>query len=703
VHAITPPWARIAGETREPQSRIARPKRLIALLALVVGLLAPSADAFGAGELDPTFSGDGRVVTNFGTYDSANGIAIQSDGKVVAAGGTSTYPDSPDFALARYNLDGSLDPTFDGDGKLVTDFGGNDSGRKVAVQPDGKIVVVGQTSDAGASNADFALARYNPNGSLDTSFDGDGKLVTDFSTRDFPGDVAIQADGKIVMAGSTYGSSGAYNFALARYNVDGSLDTAFDGDGKLETDFLGGWDWARAVAIQTNGKIVAAGSESEWNFALARYNTDGSLDASFSGDGKMITDFFGNYDEAYGVVIQADGKIVAAGYTSTGTPGDEYIPFFFGLARYNSNGSLDSSFSGDGKTATGFYGSNSWGADVAIQTDGKIVAAGRTGSFALVRYLADGSLDPNFDYDGRVSTGFGDYTDAAESVALEPDGKIVAAGVTRSGPNFGNFALARYLATGTTLPKISITDVAKLENNAGVTAFTFTVSLSAQSSQTITVSRQTTNGSASAPSDYTALGPATFTFVPGQTMKKAVVQVKGDVAVEPNETFFGNLSNATNATIADGQGKGTMLNDDLSESAPCTITGTNQNDVLNGTPGNDVICGRRGDDQIYGLDGADILKGERGNDLLVGGNGYDLLIGDVGIDDLRGESNNDTLRGGDNGDTLSGGANSDALFGEAGADSLNTQDGVSANDSADGGSETDSCVFDSGDFVTSCP
>jgi Ca2+-binding RTX toxin-like protein len=300
-----------------------------------------------------------------------------------------------------------------------------------------------------------------------------------------------------------------------------------------------------------------------------------------------------------------------------------------------------------------------------------------------------------------VLTDFG-ATDNADAVAIGPGGRIVAAGNTGTYPN-NDFALARYTSTGTTLPKLSINDVTRFEGNAGLTSFAFTVSLSTASSQTVTVSRQTANGSATAPSDYTALAPATISFAPGETTKTVVVKVKGELAVEPNEGFFVNLSSPTGATIADGQGKGTIQNDDLSASASCTITGTNRSEVLSGTAGNDVICGGRGDDEIYGLDGNDVLKGEDGNDLLVGGNGYDLLIGAGGSDDLRGANGNDTLRGGDQADTLTGGPNSDALFGDIGADTLNTQDGVSANDSADGGSDSDSCTFDSGDFLTSCP
>ncbi len=181
-------------------------------------------------------------------------MAIQSDGKIVVAGGSGST-----FALARYNANGSLDTTFDGDGKLTTTFGGTSSAAYgVAIQSDGKIVAAGYSLSA-TNNQDFALARYNTDGSLDTSFDGDGKLTTDFgSFFDFAFSVAIQSDGKIVAAGNS-GAGNTQDFALARYNTNGSLDTSFDVDGKVTTSFAAGNDIAYSVAIQTDGKIVAAG------------------------------------------------------------------------------------------------------------------------------------------------------------------------------------------------------------------------------------------------------------------------------------------------------------------------------------------------------------------------------------------------------------------------------------------------------------
>jgi uncharacterized delta-60 repeat protein len=413
-----------------PEARDApRASRLLtAAFALLLGLLALGSAALAAGgDLDPTFSGDGKVLTDFGLDDGANGVAIQADGKIVAAGFRRNQ--ASDFALARYNPDGSLDPTFDGDGKVLTDFGGFDFALGVAIQTDGKIVAAG-FAGAGANPSNFALARYNADGSLDPSFDGDGRVMTAFG-------VAIQADGKIVAAGRSYAGARPFDFALARYNPDGSLDPSFDGDGRVLTGF-GGDESAFDVAIQADGKIVAAGAGgANGNFLLARYLPDGGLDPSFGGDGRVATDF-GRADSAFGLAIQADGKIVAAGgsFTSFGPAAD------FALARYNPGGGLDPTFDGDGRVVTDF-GAFDAARSVAIQTDGKIVAVGDSGEdFALARYNPNGSLDASFGGDGSVVTDFG-AEDVGNAIAIQVDGKIVAAGFTRSRAE--DFALARYV------------------------------------------------------------------------------------------------------------------------------------------------------------------------------------------------------------------------------------------------------------------
>jgi uncharacterized delta-60 repeat protein len=441
-HADYEGWLRRAGDAKAERST--QTATLLSLLlavllgALTMNVMLASPAAAAAGDLDVSFGIDGRVTTDFGGSDGASEVAIQPDGKIVAAG--SAHGD--DFALARYNRDGSLDTSFDGDGKVTTDFGGVDAASDVAIQPDGKIVA------AGGGAADFALARYNRDGSLDTSFDGDGKVTTDFRGVDAAVGVAIQLNGKIVAAGF---DADADDFALVRYNRDGSLDTSFDGDGKVTTDFGSAFEAAAAVAIQPDGRIVAAGfTQVGDDFALARYNRDGSLDTSFDGDGKVTTDFgftgpFGDpiytVDLATGVVIQPDGKIVAAGFSVTGGVD-------FALARYNPDGSLDTGFGFVGKVTTSF-GDLDHAFGVAIQSDGKIVAAGTTTGFGadgigwvLARYKRDGSLDTDFGVDGQVTTDFEGVGEAASGVAIQPNGRIVAVGGATAGHDF---ALARYL------------------------------------------------------------------------------------------------------------------------------------------------------------------------------------------------------------------------------------------------------------------
>lgn len=425
--------------------------------------MALPAAASNPGDLDTTFGAGGKVTTDFGGNDIANAVATQSDGKLVAVGVYFPTPSAGDFAVARYNIDGSLDTAFGIGGKVTTSFGsaGRDQAWAVAIYKSGpnlgKIVVVGDTTASGPNR--FALARYNTDGSLDTSFDTDGMVTTDFRTS--PSDispmaqafsVALQSDDKIVLSGAFFKFfSNGWDFALARYNADGSLDTSFGGTGKVITNVggfpFGSGDSAASVAIQSDGKILAAGSanplaQNNSDFALVRYNTDGSLDTSFGTGGKVTTELGSTADFGKSVAIQSDGKIVLAGQYG------DYPSADFALARYNTDGSLDASFDTDGKVLTNFGG---WdlGQSVAIQSDGGIVAAGHTQNasfaldFALARYNADGSLDSSFGIGGKVTTDFGGGPDAGHSVAIQSDGKIVAAG---SGGN-GDFALARYGGT----------------------------------------------------------------------------------------------------------------------------------------------------------------------------------------------------------------------------------------------------------------
>jgi uncharacterized delta-60 repeat protein len=350
----------------------------------------------------PTFVvSDGKVTTDFfGRFDWSTSINLQADGKILVVGGATNSSGGRDFALARYNTNGSLDASFNSDGKLTTNFSLFSEGNSITIQADGKILVAGSAIKS-IDNYDFALARYNANGSLDTSFDGDGKVTTDFFGSHNEGNsITLQADGKILVAGSAYNSNGNNDFALARYNPDGSLDTSFDSDGKVTTDFSSFSDKAHSITVQADGKILVVGGSSGV-FALARYNADGSLDTSFDSDGKVTTDF-GSGDSGNSITIQADGKILVAGsaYMNSGKPD-------FALARYNPDGSLDTSFDSDGKVTTDFFGNDDYGYSITLQADGKILVAGSSrGNFALARYNTDGSLDASFDSDGKVTSDF---------------------------------------------------------------------------------------------------------------------------------------------------------------------------------------------------------------------------------------------------------------------------------------------------------
>jgi phospholipase C len=418
------------------------------------------------GDLDPSFGTGGKVATAVGF---ASAVALQEDGKIVAAGHTDTDTGTQGvFALARYNPNGSLDATFGTAGTVTTAFpsyfGSYDAAYALALQGDGKIVAAGNT---GHGKSAFALARYNPNGSLDATFGTGGKVTTAFGTSyDAAYALALQEDGKIVAVGDTdTGTQGA--FALARYNPNGSLDATFGTGGKVTTVFGTSYDAAYALALQGDGKIVAAGSTQTatqppvHTFALARYNPNGSLDATFGTGGRVTTAFGTSGSSANAIALQTDGKIVAAGDTDTGTQGA------FALARYNSDGSLDATFGTGGRVTTAFGTSGSSAYAVSLQGDGKIVTAGVTETapgeyvFALARYSPDGNLDATFGTDGTVTTAFGTIAAEAFGVALQGDGKIVAAGLTEPATTATpyTFALARYLndSTATTITPTTTT------------------------------------------------------------------------------------------------------------------------------------------------------------------------------------------------------------------------------------------------------
>ena len=376
--------------------------------------------------------------------------AVASNGSIIMAGGVQNIYGTDALLVARITTAGAaLGGTFGSGGMVTTNITtylnrSSDNANATVVQPDGKVIVAGATSLGFSS---FALARYNADGSLDGSFGSGGVVSTSVGTNyAYASAVALQSDGKIVVAGYANDSSGNQRFALVRYNSDGSLDTSFGSHGQVMLNFGGSYDIAQAVTIQSDGKILIAGYGYNGSTLaeLARLNTDGSLDSSF-GTGGMVTTNFGNNSGSlfYAAAVQSDGKIIAAGQNGSQ----------IALARYTSNGSLDSSFGSGGAVVTSVAGSN-YPRSVAVQSDGKIVVGAENytsnGSFEVVRFNSDGSLDTSFGSGGSVTTAFTDGATShnASGLALLSSGQIVVGGVGGTPNNNNLLEVARYNSDG---------------------------------------------------------------------------------------------------------------------------------------------------------------------------------------------------------------------------------------------------------------
>ena len=350
-----------------------------------------------SGLLDPAFGNGGIVVTAMRSGDdNSSALAIQPDGKIVITG--TTYIGSVnDFSLIRCNSDGSPDATFGKGGMVVTSIRNrNDNATAIAIQRDGKIVVAGSSNSG--SDDDFALIRYRADGTVDPTFGEKGIVITSLrSGNDRAQAVAIEAGGKIVVAG--YSNS---DIAVVRYNSNGTLDPTFGTGGKVIHSLRSGEDQASAICLQPDGKIVVAGSSDNgesFDFAMVRYNASGNLDPGFGKGGIVTTSIRDGDDKAFALCIQRDKKLVAAGSSNDGSYND------FALTRYNSNGTPDVSFGKNGIVITSISAGDDHASAASVQPDGKIIAAGNsnngvTNDFAIVRYNGNGSFDLEF---GKVN------------------------------------------------------------------------------------------------------------------------------------------------------------------------------------------------------------------------------------------------------------------------------------------------------------
>ena len=433
--------------------------------AMVVIAVAVPASA-APGDLDPSFGTMGRVRTDFtGHADSAQDALVQPNGRVVVVGEalTGTSFDHADFGVARYTGGGVPDTSFSGDGRTRTDIGGfGDEANAVARQADGKLVVAGFASLA-TGRSRFAVARYTAGGALDATFSGDGKLTTAFpgyqdaSARD----VAVQADGRVVVAGgatsippaAARGVPGAQSdFALVRYLPGGGLDTSFGVGGKVTTDFAGSWDYASTVVILPSGKILVAGYSQtpggDERVAVVRYRSNGVRDTTFSGDGRVAVNLVpGQSEGAVGIAQRSDGTFVVGAYVIDGVSASS--GYDLGVLLLNGDGSIHSGFGGGDGIVFDDFGDIQTVDQMLRQPDGKLVfvasrppaSGGAPQGIWVFRLQKSGAPDTGFGTGGRAEVndpgGIGGFGEA-----LDASGRIIAVGRVGVGSD-ADFAAAR--------------------------------------------------------------------------------------------------------------------------------------------------------------------------------------------------------------------------------------------------------------------
>ena len=516
-------------------SRFRTPVLAIAVLAGAASLSA------GPGSLDLTFNRTGTVLTDFGTFtnERVGGVAVDAQNRIVVAGCSDVSTTNAGLATIRYNPDGSLDPAFGTGGKALTQFGHSvcaDGLTGVALDGSGRILVVSGLVTA-SGDIDFVLVRYTENGSLDTSFGTNGFVTTDFGNWDVATAVAVDQFGRIVVAGWTI-ALGSTDFAVARYNSDGSLDTTFNTTGKKIFDFKGPnvFDAASAVITDSADRIIVVGTSGgqfDEAIGVARLSANGAFDTTFNGTGKILTSFPGSTGDSASAVTLDDAGRIVVGATTGGAGGSRMA-----VVRYNADGTLDNLFGSGGKA----IGPPSFASAVVIDPDGRIVVAGNAGRgvagdpshFAVTRFTADGLPDSTFGTDGNVITAFGAVgDDFATGAAIDRTGRIVVAGHSSAGNglNSFDFAVARYQSNSSADVSVAIADSPDPVVAGSPITYTLTVSNTGpDAAQSVIV---------------TDMLPASVSFVSCSATAGGVCGGGGN-----NQTVsFGSLAPGANATI----------------------------------------------------------------------------------------------------------------------------------------------------------
>lgn len=425
------------------------------------------------GTLDFSFGNEGFATSVISEgFNMAKAIAVQPDGKIIAVGHTGTSG-SYNVGVVRYNEDGSNDNTFGTDGMvIISATNTNDYALDITFQPDGKIVLGGYIYSSSGSTTDVLVIRLNADGTLDNTFGTAGIVITNLGTDEVAEDIVLQDDGKILLAG--YHND---RFMVLRYTTNGTLDNTFGTGGKASANVGVSICFGQSLVIQNDGKIIVGGlgfnDASNYAFSMARFNTDGTLDNNFADNGTKIFNIGQGHDFMTAIALQSDGKIIAGGHTWVAN--QPTLQYDFAAARLNPDGSIDNTFGNQGITTVNLIYGGNYVSGMVVQDDDKIILSGNAEGQAeydlgMVRLTADGVLDTSFGTEGITVPDVNNGADDASGVALQPDGKIVVAGHTL-GADFPEFLVARFLNDVVSNPAVTITPL-EITNTTVEASFT---------------------------------------------------------------------------------------------------------------------------------------------------------------------------------------------------------------------------------------
>lgn len=504
---------------------------------ILIGFVILNSAAMQAqpGALDLSFGTGGKITYDFlNNIDEAKDVLIQPNGKIIAVG-TCNINFINKMGLVRFNSDGSVDNSFGNNGKVELQIGNNqiNTASCAILQSDGKILIGGSTFNL--NRWEIALIRLNADGSLDNTFNNDGIQTHIFGANDYCSAVALQADGKIIVAGSSGSAGIGQHFSVFRFNTDGTIDTDFNG-GSMSA-FVGVESGALSVAVQSDGKIVLAGRTSDGVYsdvALVRFDASGILDQSFDTDGIRTLSLDEYEDFATKLIPLSNGKLLVGGVSNTD----------FALMRFNANGSLDNTFSSDGIVETDMSNTFDEVYDLAIDSEGKIVAAGHClyslYDMAVLRYNANGTLDNLFSLDGKTTTDFTGTYDYGFALALQPDGKIVVAGSTDASASGSetDFALVRYQGV---CPTINASQSLSICEGESIQVGSSVYSASGNYSTVITL-----------PSGCDSLINTNLTVLPNSSFNQNVTIGEGESFTVGNNTYTSSGTYTDNLFSANG-------------------------------------------------------------------------------------------------------------------------------------------------------